>query len=152
MRQVNRRRAPSFSGLDGWQQSAPRSVTQLRGSVAVVWFFSISSSTCMAMVPGLRSLADAHRSEVQVIGIHSPDFARDADPHRLGRAAAMAGMTWPVGMDHRRTVFSRWQQGPQQGWPCTFVVDRDGRIVAEHHGGALGPIEAAVEAALGSSG
>ena len=139
------RRAPSLRGLDGWQQSAPRSLSMHRGQVVVVWFFTVSSPTCLAMVPGLRDLQQAHGEDVAVIGVHSPDYARDADPRALGRRVAVAGMTWPVAMDHRRTVFSRWQEGHDpSGWPFTAVLGRDGRVGAVHVGGDVAAIAADV--------
>lgn len=134
-----RRRAPSLSGLDGWQQSAPRSLTQLRGQIVIIWFFSLSSPPAMSMVPGLRTLQED--PAVQVIGVHSPDYAADADPQRLGLAVARAGMVWPIAMDHRRTVLNRWQADhDRHGWPCTHVLDHEGLVVGHHDGSNLQPI------------
>lgn len=125
------RPAPSLRGLDGWQQSPPRSLTQHRGQVVLVWFFTVSSPACMGMVRGLRRLQATHGEDLMIIGVHSPQFARDTDPRDLGRRIALAGMAWPVAMDHRRTVFARWQEGADpQGWPCSYVLDRTGGVAA----------------------
>lgn len=142
-----RPRPPSLSGLDGWLQSPRRSLSQMHGSVGVIWFFTLDQPAGMAMVPGLRTLHA--REGVQVLGIHSPDFARDADPRRVATAVAMAGMTWPVAMDHRRAVFSRWQADlPRRGWPWTVVLDREGRVAATLPGTDLEPITTTVDALL----
>lgn len=140
-----RRTPPSLSGLDGWLQSAPRSLTQMRGSVGVVWFFTIDQPAWRAMVPDLRGLHA--REGVEVLGIHSPDYSRDADPRRIATAVAMAGVTWPVAMDHRRSVFSRWlADEPRRGWPWTVVLDREGRIAASLPGSEVEPITTTVAA------
>lgn len=141
------RRAPSFSGADGWQQSPPRSITQFRGSVLVVWFYSLSVRQCLRMVPALRAL---HAKDgVDVVGVHAPDFARDADPQAVALASAREGVTFPVVLDHRRTVFHRWQaERARAGWPVTYVVDPDGLVAATIQGTDTDRIQAAVNALL----
>ena len=85
----------------------------------------------MGMVRGLRRLQAAQGEDLLIIGVHSPQFARDTDPRDLGRRIALAGMAWPVAMDHRRTVFAHWQEGADpQGWPCSYVLDRTGEVAA----------------------
>lgn len=145
------RRAPSLSGLDGWQQSGWRSLRQLRGKVVVVWFFSLSDRASMSMVPGLARLyRDHHHGSFEMIGVHSPDFAGDADALRLARTAARSGMIWPLAMDHRRTVFRRWQQDETPiVWPRSYVLDREGVIVGEHVGAEVDAVRATVEGLLG---
>jgi peroxiredoxin len=138
-----------LSGLDGWLQSPPRSLSQHRGRVVLVWFFSLSAPGCVEMVPALRSLWEDHRGLVDVIGVHAPQFADDADPQRIALGVARAGMPWPVAMDHRRTVFTRWHADrARQGWPSTHVVDQQGRVVAIHDGAGVDPIRTTVEALL----
>ena len=143
-------RAPSLSGVTGWQQSGWRSLRQLRGRVVLVWFFSLGHEPSLQMIPGLADLYRRHRAEgLEIIGVHSPDYAEHADPLVLARAAARKGIIWPLAMDHRRTVFRRWQEASGRiGWPRTYVVERDGRIVADHAGDDVTAVAASVEAAL----
>lgn len=139
-----------MSGLDGWQQSGWRSLRQLRGRVVLVWFFSLGSDACMAMIDDLAALYREHKRDgLEIIGVHAPDYARDADPLRLARVAARRGIIFPLAMDHRRTVFRRWQEGdPTPAWPRTYVIDRAGRIAADHRGADIEPIRRTVQRLL----
>lgn len=112
-----------------------------------MWFYSLSAPQCLRMVPGLR---DLHAQEgVAVVGVHSPDFARDADPQAVALASARHGVTFPVVLDHRRTVFHRWQADrPRVGWPVTYVVDPGGLVAATIDGTDTDGIRAAVDGLL----
>jgi cytochrome c biogenesis protein CcmG, thiol:disulfide interchange protein DsbE len=114
-----------------------------RGRPTVINFWASWCVPCRDEAPLLEAAWRRYRSRgVLVLGIDTRDFIAD------GRAFVRKfGLTYPNGYDGKGTLAERYGL---TGFPETFVVDGDGRIV-EH---VVGPVEdeeqirAAIEKAL----
>ncbi len=121
-------RAPALT-VSKWLQGDPVKAFE-PGKVYVVEFWATWCGPCIYFMPHLAELQAAYRDKgVTFIGF----TARDPD-NTLEKAAAFVtrrgpklGYTFAYGDD--RTTFDAWMTAAgRQGIPCTFVVDRTGRI------------------------
>lgn len=126
---------PDLRDIDGWLQSDVSSLKELRGKVVVVEFWTFGCINCQRTLPNLIELYGAHsRDDLEFVGIHSPEFAHEADVDNIVAAAADLGVTWPIALDTNKRTFHHWQEGTTAYWPRTYVLDRDGNIRFDHIG------------------
>lgn len=126
---------PELRNIDGWLQSDVTSLEELRGKVVVVEFWTFGCINCQRTLPNLVELYGSHsRDDLEFVGIHSPEFAHEADVDNIVAAAADLGVTWPIALDTDKRTFHHWQEGTTAYWPRTYVLDRDGNIRFDHIG------------------
>lgn len=149
---VLREDAPPLVGIDGWLQSDVSSLEELRGSVVVVEFWTFGCYNCRNRIPHTQELYAEHRGRgLEIVGIHSPEFAYERAPEAVEEAVERLGVDWPVALDTERRTFRAWQGRPAY-WPRTYVLDRRGRVRFDHIGeGAYEELEAAVGLLLAES-
>jgi peroxiredoxin len=131
---------PDFNekDLDG----NPLSIAQFKGKVVLVDFWAMWCPPCIAELPNLVSTYEKHHaSGFEIVGI-SLDENRD----RLTAFIQERSMTWPQYFDGRR-----WQSKLVEAYgidaiPATFLLDREGRIIAKDLSGDA--LEKAVASAL----
>jgi thiol-disulfide isomerase/thioredoxin len=98
-----------------------------RGRVAIVNFWATWCLPCRKELPALAALQRKYPAELVVVGVlqdgASPDFVRSFS-RRLG-------VTYPIVQS--RTEIER-AFAEVMALPTTYIVDRDGRVVATHIG------------------
>ena len=141
--------APGFSlkRLDG---NGSISLRSLRGKTVVLNFWASWCEPCKREAPALQTFWEQNRSKgVVVLGVDSGDAVGDAR-----RFLSAHGITYPIVVDPNENLAMNTYALP--GFPVTFVIDRQGRIVG---GPVLGPVSDQgyadvfrrdVQAALGS--
>lgn len=115
--------APAFEGasVDG----APLRLADARGKVVVIDFFGFWCGPCVGEIPHLRALAQ--RMQGRPFALLGVDCF-DEEPVFRAKAAAL-GVTWPVVFQGGATPVSDLYR--VRSWPTVFVLDGEGRIVAE---------------------
>ena len=139
--------APEFT-LERLDREGELSLSSLRGKVVVVNFWASWCVPCKEEAPVLEQLWREKRGRgLVVVGLDAKDFRRDA------RAFVRRfGLTFPIVFDGPGDTIPDWGV---TGFPETFVIGRDGRVV-EVFVGAVNSDEdrarlrAAVDRALGS--
>src|ERR1700720_793119 len=79
--------APNFAGISNWFNSAPLNMTDLRGKVVLVDFWTYGCVNCVNTLPHVAELyAKCRDRGLVVVSVHTPEFLseRSASP---GRAA-----------------------------------------------------------------
>jgi cytochrome c biogenesis protein CcdA/thiol-disulfide isomerase/thioredoxin len=147
----SRPRAPEFEAITLWLNTpggAPLSLTQLRGKVVLVDFWTYSCVNCLRTLPHLKAWDEAYRDAgLTIVGVHSPEFAFERVPANVRSAARRLGLRYPIALDND---FATWRAYQNQYWPAKYLVDRSGRIRYEHFGeGAYGEIETLIRRLLG---
>ena len=67
--------APEFVGLGNWFNSGPLKLTDLRGKVVLVNFWTYGCVNCVNTLPHVTSLYAKYRDRgLVVVGIHTPEF------------------------------------------------------------------------------
>jgi peroxiredoxin len=132
--------APSFQ-FDGWLNSAPLSLEDLRGQVVLVRWWTDTCPYCASSAPALRALHDQYGAEgLTVIGVFHPKAGRDdpLDVARVQRAVESREFVFPVAIDwewRTRTLKDWWLTGPKRpATSVTFLLDKSGVIQFVHPG------------------
>ena len=103
--------------------------------VTVVQFWTFGCRNCKATLPYLRDLyADYHAAGLEIVGVHAPEFAYEADPDNLAAALIDLDVPWPVALDTDKRNFHRWQPGTTAYWPRVYVIDGTGQVRFDHIG------------------
>ena len=132
--------APSFE-FDGWLNSEPLSLEELRGRVVLVRWWTETCPFCASSAPALRAL-DAQYSPrgLTVIGVYHPKADRDGplDVARVERAVAARQLDFPIAIDwdwRNGTLKNWWLTGPDRpATSVTFLLDKSGVIQYIHPG------------------
>ncbi|MEZ4506582.1 MAG: thioredoxin-like domain-containing protein [Thermomicrobiales bacterium] len=124
-------RAPDFPGDAVWIGSAPIQLSELRGRVVLLDFWTSGCINCMHILPNLHRLHLAFPDQLQIIGVHTPKFSAEKDPDRLALAIDRLGIHHPVVSDPDYAI---WQSYAVDAWPTLIFIDQRGRVVARHAG------------------
>ncbi len=143
--------ALALTDLDGWLQTNVSSLQDLRGQVVIVQFWTFGCYNCKNTIPHLQDIYAEYKDDgLEIVGVHTPEFAYEEDPDAILGAAAELGVTWPIALDTDRRNFRAWQGSPAY-WPRTYVLDQDGLIRFDHIGeGKYDELEATVASLLGT--
>jgi len=138
---------PSISGATRWFNSAPLASGPLRGKVVLVDFWTYSCINCLRTLPYLKAWDEKYRDQgLVIVGVHTPEFAFEKDPHNVGQAIRDLGIKYPVAMDNQYTI---WNAYNNQYWPAHYLIDAQGHIRDQHFGeGAYDETERMIQTLL----
>ena len=147
-------RAPEFTGIDSWLNTPagrPLTLGQLRGKVVLVDFWTYSCINCIRTLPHLRAwYAAYHRAGLEIVGVHTPEFAFEHVRGNVEQATHDLHVTWPVALDNG---YKTWDAYSNEYWPAEYLVDRLGRVRRAHFGeGEYGDTEHAIRQLLAANG
>jgi len=139
---------PEFQGISQWLNSAPLKVTDLKGSVVLVQFWTFACINCQRTLPYItRWHRQYAASGLKVIGIHTPEFAYERDVNNIKRALKQHQITYPVPVDNE---YKTWKAYDNEYWPHLFLADRQGFLRYDHIGeGAYEETEQTIRKLLG---
>ncbi|MGG5819669.1 redoxin domain-containing protein [Falsiroseomonas sp. HW251] len=142
--------APPFL-VDQWlNAAAPLDAAVLRGRVGLVNFWTYSC------IYALRSMSYIERwheeygpAGLQVVGIHTPEFAFEHLRANVELALREYGIRFPVGQDND---YRTWRAWSNRAWPSFYILDREARIVMLREGeGHAMEMERTIRGLLGLS-
>lgn len=138
---------PGLVGATAWVNSPPLSAEGLKGKVVVVDFWTFACSNCLAALPHVKALAAEFRDQpVVVIGVHTPELARERVESNVRDEVRRLGIVYPVAIDANYRI---WKSFNNEYWPAVYIVDAHGRIRYHHFGeGAYSDQEDAVRQLL----
>jgi cytochrome c biogenesis protein CcdA/thiol-disulfide isomerase/thioredoxin len=121
--------APEFRGIERWLNTAgerPLSIAGLRGKVVLLDFWTYSCINCIRTLPHLRALYSAyHAHGLEIVGVHTPEFAFEHVLSNVRRATHDLNVTWPVALDNS---YGTWNAYSNQYWPAEYLIDRAGHV------------------------
>jgi cytochrome c biogenesis protein CcdA/thiol-disulfide isomerase/thioredoxin len=121
--------APELDNVASWQNTpgdTPLRMSQLRGKVVLIDFWTYSCINCQRSLPHVQAWDRAYRGAgLQVIGVHTPEFAFERDPGNVRAGAARLGVTYPIALDNNYSMFDAYRN---QYWPADFLVDATGQV------------------------
>ena len=147
-------KAPEFTGIDSWLNTPadrPLTLRQLRGKVVLVDFWTYSCINCIRTLPHLRAwYAAYHRAGLEIVGVHTPEFAFEHVRGNVAQATRDLHVTWPVALDNG---YKTWDAYSNEYWPAEYLVDRTGRVRRSHFGeGEYSDTERAIRQLLTANG
>ncbi len=118
--------APDFTGISTWINSKPVTVSDLRGKVVLVDFWTYSCINCLRTLPHLKAWDAAYRKAgLRIVGVHTPEFAFEHVPSNVRKATRELGVRYAVAIDNDYKTWDAYQNG---AWPTEYLVDRRGHI------------------------
>jgi cytochrome c biogenesis protein CcdA/thiol-disulfide isomerase/thioredoxin len=120
--------APALRGISRWfnTDGRPLSLAGLRGRVVLLDFWTYSCVNCLRTLPHLQALDAAYRSRgLTIIGVHTPEFAFEADAGNVGGAVRDLGIRYPVALD---PDYATWNAYDNSAWPAEYLIDRSGHL------------------------
>jgi thiol-disulfide isomerase/thioredoxin len=118
--------APDFVGIDGWLNSPPLTLADLRGKVVLIDFWTFSCVNCVRTIPHLQALYNDYKDDgFVIVGVHSPEFDFEMVPANVAAAVTRLGVTWPVAIDSQMATWNAYQN---EYWPAEYLLDQQGRV------------------------
>jgi cytochrome c biogenesis protein CcdA/thiol-disulfide isomerase/thioredoxin len=143
--------APEFQGITAWFNGGPTTLQALRGKVVLVDFWTYSCINCLRTLPYLENWYEQYKDAgLVVVGVHTPEFAFEAEPRNVQAAITREGLRYPVALDPK---FATWIAYENRFWPSKYLIDAQGRVRLFHAGeGAYDETEAAIRTLLAEAG
>lgn len=144
----SRKLAPPITQGGEWFNSQPLKLSDLRGKVVLIDFWTYSCINCQRTFPYLKDWWDKYQDKgLVIIGIHSPEFEFEKSAGNLQEAISDFNIKYPVVQDNN---FATWRAYNNHYWPAKYLIDKDGFIRYSHFGeGAYDETEEAIQRLLG---
>ncbi|MCA6112463.1 thioredoxin family protein [Bradyrhizobium cenepequi] len=124
--------APNLVGINKWFNSQPLDITDLRGKVILVNFWTYGCVNCVNTLSHVVALDAKYRDRgLVVIGVHTPEFPFERSASNVQAALKRHGITYPVAQDNESQT---WNAYRNQYWPAQYIIDQNGNIVFHHDG------------------
>ncbi|PRA80786.1 cytochrome c biogenesis protein DipZ [Microbacterium sp. MYb66] len=121
--------APSIKGIQEWLNTPDGEaldLEDLRGQVVLIDFWAYSCINCQRSLPHVVAWDEAYRDAgLQVIGIHSPEYAFEKDPGNVAAGIRDFGIEYPVALDN---TLSTWTNYRNRYWPAHYLIDAEGTV------------------------
>ncbi|MBH0008640.1 cytochrome c biogenesis protein DipZ [Salinibacterium sp. SWN1162] len=121
--------APDIQGIQEWfntENNEEITLDELRGEVVLIDFWAYSCINCQRAVPHINSWYDAYKDlGLNVIGVHSPEYAFEKVPANVKAGAENYAIEYPVALDNN---LSTWTNYRNRFWPAHYLVDAEGVV------------------------
>jgi cytochrome c biogenesis protein CcdA/thiol-disulfide isomerase/thioredoxin len=122
-------KAPNFTGITAWlntPKDLPLTLHELRGKVVLVDFWTYSCINCRRSLPHVEAwYHEYHKYGLDVIGVHTPEFAFEHNVSNVAAAAATLGVTYPIAIDNN---YGTWDAYNNEYWPADYLIDQNGEV------------------------
>jgi cytochrome c biogenesis protein CcdA/thiol-disulfide isomerase/thioredoxin len=147
-------KAPNFTGIVSWLNTPgdkPLSLSQLRGKVVLVDFWTYSCINCQRALPHVEAWDNAYKNDgLVVVGVSTPEFAFEHVVSNVAGAAGSLGVGYPIAIDNN---YGTWNAYNNQYWPAEYLIDPTGRVRAYDFGeGGYSTMESNIRSLLTSNG
>jgi cytochrome c biogenesis protein CcdA/thiol-disulfide isomerase/thioredoxin len=124
--------APPIVGATGWINSPPLKLSDLKGKVVLIDFWTYSCINCVRTLPYVTGwYAKYHAKGLEIIGVHTPEFDFEKDLPNVEKAVIKYGIKYPVALD---SEFGTWQSYDNKYWPAQYLINQKGMVVYQHFG------------------
>jgi cytochrome c biogenesis protein CcdA/thiol-disulfide isomerase/thioredoxin len=127
--------APQFRDITAWLNTPggrPLTMSQLRGKVVLVDFWTYSCINCQRTLPHVEAwYREYARDGFVVVGVHTPEFAFEHVVSNVRTEAAGFGVHYPVAIDNGDGT---WNAFDNEYWPADYLIDAQGNVRHVHFG------------------
>ncbi len=140
--------APALVAGGSWIDSKPLTLASLKGKVVLLDFWTYSCINCLRTLPHLKAwYAAYHRDGLEIIGVHTPEFAFEHVTSNVQRAVKQLGIPYPVMQDN---AYATWNAYGNEYWPAEYLIDKTGHIREADFGeGSYSDTETSIRQLLG---
>src|SRR4249919_2092413 len=126
------RKAPEFMGITSYINTNQTKLSDLKGKVVLVDFWTYSCINCIRTLPYLVDWNQKYSDKgLVIVGIHSPEFEFEKNIDNVKQAVTRFGIKYPVLLDNDHGTWNAYQNSY---WPRKYLVDSDGYIRYDHIG------------------
>jgi thiol-disulfide isomerase/thioredoxin len=123
---------PELARGHEWINSSALTRESLRGKVVLVDFWTFECINCLHALPHVKELYTKYKDQgLVVIGVHTPELARERVPANVRSAVKELGITYPVVIDGDYAIWNAWRN---RYWPAAYFVDAKGTVRYHHFG------------------
>jgi thiol-disulfide isomerase/thioredoxin len=116
----------AFADANTWINSEPLTVSQLRGKVVLVDFWTYTCINWRRQLPYVRAWAEKYKDKgLVVIGVHAPEFSFEKNVDDVRWATKDMRIDYPVVIDNDRAI---WRAFNNEYWPALYFLDAQGRV------------------------
>jgi peroxiredoxin len=109
-----------------WINSKPLKLSDLRGQVVVLHFWTFGCSNCQHNMPSLKAWQNRFSKKgVTIVGVHTPETPRERNIENVRRAVAEYGLKYPIVFDQESKIWKAWDN---RWWPSTYLIDKQGFV------------------------
>jgi cytochrome c biogenesis protein CcdA/thiol-disulfide isomerase/thioredoxin len=124
--------APEIKGIDAWINSPPLTLSELKGKVVLIDFWTYSCINCIRTLPYLIDwYAKYHDKGFEIIGVHTPEFEFEKNLDNVKAAVVKDGIRYPVALDNQ---YATWRSFNNAYWPAHYLINKEGDVVYTHFG------------------
>jgi thiol-disulfide isomerase/thioredoxin len=125
-------KAPELAGIQGWINSEPLKIEELRGKVVLVDFWTYSCINCIRTIPHLNIWHDKYSNKgLVIVGVHTPEFEFEKNYENVKNAVNNYGIKYAVAQDND---YETWRAYSNRYWPRKYIIDKEGNIRYDHIG------------------
>lgn len=125
-------KAPDFAGISAWINSAPLSLSDLKGKVVLVDFWTYSCINCIRTFPYLKQWYETYKDKgLVIVGVHTPEFEFEKKEENVKDAVKRFEIRYPVALDSH---YKTWEAYHNFFWPAHYLIDQSGVVRQVHFG------------------
>jgi thiol-disulfide isomerase/thioredoxin len=143
--------APELVGITGYINTEEIKISDFRGKVVLIDFWTYSCINCIRTFPHLNSWHEKYNDEgLVIIGVHTPEFEFEKDYNNVKAAAEKYNIKYAIVQDNS---FSTWTAFNNRFWPRKYLIDSQGFLRYDHIGeGGYEETELKIQELLAESG
>jgi thiol-disulfide isomerase/thioredoxin len=117
--------APEIGG-ESWLNSKPLKLSELKGKVVLVEFWTFGCFNCRNVEPYIKTWHQKYSDkDLVVIGVHAPEFGYERVLANVQRYIRDHAISYPIAIDND---FTTWKRYNNRYWPAMYLVDKRGVI------------------------
>jgi thiol-disulfide isomerase/thioredoxin len=94
--------------------------------VVLIDFWAYSCINCQRAIPHVNAWSKTYSADgLQVIGVHTPEYAFEHVAANVAAGAQRLGMTYPIALDND---YKTWDAFHNDSWPADYLIDATGII------------------------
>jgi thiol-disulfide isomerase/thioredoxin len=124
--------APDLSKISGYINTNPIKISDLKGKVVLIDFWTYSCINCIRTIPYLNAWYEKYADKgLVIVGVHTPEFEFEKNYDNVKAAVEKFGIKYPVVQDNDKGT---WEAYQNRYWPHKYIVDDEGYIRYDHIG------------------
>jgi peroxiredoxin len=109
-----------------WINSNPLKLSELRGQVVVLHFWTFGCINCQHNFPSLKAWQKTFSKKgITIIGVHTPETPDERKIENVRKSVAENGLTYPIVFDKDARTWKTWDN---RWWPSTYLIDKNGFV------------------------
>ena len=124
--------APEIVSISHWINSKPQLISELKGKVVLLDFWTYSCINCIRTLPYIKRWHQDYADKgLVIIGVHTPEFLFEANLANVKAAVEKFKIKYPVALDNQ---YATWRNYDNHYWPAHYLIDQNSKVVYTHFG------------------